>query len=90
MKDGEAALPERLRVEGKLQIVGTHIEALPKDLFVGGNLELNKTSIARLPEGLVVEGDFTSYGGWGSEYVYCDEIPASVTIKGRNAGCLER
>ncbi len=86
----QSSLPARLRVTGSLRIKGTEITGLPEGLFVGGDLYLHKTGIARLPEGLTVEGNFDADGGWGSEYIYCDQIPASVTIKGRNNGCLAR
>ncbi|MCP4164247.1 MAG: hypothetical protein GY760_29660 [Deltaproteobacteria bacterium] len=80
-------LPDGLIVNGNLTIKGTHLKELPIGLIVKGDLDLYKTGIDNLPENLLIEGNFYSSLSFGSRGILCNEIAASVTIKGHNQGC---
>jgi len=54
---------ERGRVDGFLDMEGTHVMSLPNNLrFVGGDLNLTNSKVSVLPDGLVVDGDLLLEG----------------------------
>jgi hypothetical protein len=59
---GKSSLPDRLTVEGDLDLRETNITELPQHLIVRGNLDLRGTPIKALPTCLVVGGDLLISG----------------------------
>jgi hypothetical protein len=76
-------LPNKLTVKGHLIKRGTPLTALPAGLIAEGNLTLHKTRIRRLPSDLTVRDDLDTYAGFGAPVIRCNDIPATVIVKGK-------
>jgi hypothetical protein len=80
-------LPDRLTVKGDLNIYGSYVTELPVALIVEGNLDLYKTSIGKIPPDLQVGRSLTTYLGFGSPEIRCQDIPKTAVIKMQGGRC---
>lgn len=73
------SLPERLMVNGNLDLSETSILKLPEGLIVKGNLNLTDTAVCSLPENLVIGGNIIASKDVVSGLNINHEVPDELT-----------